>query len=339
MLCRYDDSRSLFEECLTLCRAVDAPLQTARALFGLGRSYVVRGELDRASAFHEEALMLSRRAGEHSATRDALAGLGMVAVLRGDLNLAGARFDVVLAFQRDVGDKEGIVGSLWDLGEVALRRNDLDAAEALAREALVRARALHFTMAMLAGVEQVGRIAAARGLAPQAVRLLAAAQALSDARSVAFMVPYYTPRQHEAARAAIRLALGDEAYAAADAAGRALSLEEAIAEALGEQVARVGGRAISAPMCRDAAMLAAPRGAHCAVRATNRCLLMLLDYVLYRVARYRRSLGSRQVLTSMGSSVDVLQRYDATRYDASFLKTGLRYAGKGVAGGFPCPNI
>ena len=106
----------------------------------------------------------------------------------------------------------------------------------------MRARALHYTMAMLAGVEQLGRVAAARGLLPQAVRLLAAARALSDARSVPFMVPYYTPRQHEAARAAARLALGDEAYAAADAAGRALSLEEAIAEALGEQVAGDGAR-------------------------------------------------------------------------------------------------
>jgi predicted ATPase/transcriptional regulator with XRE-family HTH domain len=242
MLCRYDDSRKLFEECLTLCRAVDDPLRTARALFGLGRSYAVRGELDRASAFHEEALMLSRRAGQHSATRDALAGLGMVALLRGDLTLARARFEEALAIQRDVGDEEGIVVSLWDLGEVALQRNDLDAAEALAREALVRARALRHTMAMLAGVEQVGRIAAARGLAPQAVRLLAAAQALSDARSVPFMVPYYIPRQHEAARAATRLALGDAAFAATAAAGRALSLEEAIAEALGEQVARDGAR-------------------------------------------------------------------------------------------------
>jgi len=44
---------------------------------------------------------------------------------------------------------------------------------------------------------------------------------------------------------------------------------------------------------------------------------MLLDYVLYRVARHRCSLGSRQVLTSMGSSVDVLQRHDATRYDSA----------------------
>jgi transcriptional regulator with XRE-family HTH domain len=165
-----------------------------------------------------------------------------------DLNLARAHFDEVLTIRRDVGDKEGIVGSLWDTGEVALQRNDLDAAEVRAREALVRARALHYTMAMLAGVEQLGRVAAARGLAPQAVRLLAAARALSDARSVPFTVPSYTLRQHEAARAATRLALGDEAYAAADAAGRALSLEEAIAEALGEQVARVGGRAIFAPM-------------------------------------------------------------------------------------------
>src|SRR5258706_8671353 len=36
----------------------------------------------------------------------------------------------------------------------------------------------------------------------------------------------------------------------------------------------------------------------------------------YRVARYRCRLGSRQVLTSMGASVGVLQRYDATRYQA-----------------------
>jgi len=42
-----------------------------------------------------------------------------------------------------------------------------------------------------------------------------------------------------------------------------------------------------------------------------------LTVPLYRVARYRCSLGSRQVLASVGSSVDVLQRYDATRYYSS----------------------
>src|SRR5258708_36515500 len=97
-------------------------------------------------------------------------------------------------------------------------------------------------MGMLGGVEQVGRVATARGLLPPAVRLLAAARAPSDARSVPFTVPSYTLRQHEAARAATRLALGHEAYAAADAAGRALSLEEALTAALGEQVARNGAR-------------------------------------------------------------------------------------------------
>jgi hypothetical protein len=85
------------------------------------------------------------------------------------------------------------------------------------------------------GLENLALTAAAAGKGAQAeraARLLGAAAALSEAIGA----PQVLRGQEETERtvAPARAALGEEAWAAAFAAGQALSLEEAIAEALKE---------------------------------------------------------------------------------------------------------
>jgi hypothetical protein len=83
---------------------------------------------------------------------------------------------------------------------------------------------------LVAGLEGLASVACAQGQATQAARLFGAADALR-----ASVGTHITPAEradYERQLAAVRAQLDEPAFAAAWAAGRALSLEQAIAEAL-----------------------------------------------------------------------------------------------------------
>jgi non-specific serine/threonine protein kinase len=77
----------------------------------------------------------------------------------------------------------------------------------------------------------LARVAALGGEAVRGARFFGAAEALYVAAGIVFPPPDPDPAGFEPAIAALRAALGEPAVAAAWAAGRALSLEEVIAEA------------------------------------------------------------------------------------------------------------
>jgi predicted ATPase/class 3 adenylate cyclase len=248
-LTRYGDARDALEKAVVLCRIVGDPVRTARAVNDLGLAYRAIGLLDRASACFEETLALARRASElrgtaaapvylghvgieRRARKVAVSNLGWMALLRGDVDAASASFQEAYALALDAGDRVGVVEGLESQGEVALLRHDIEQADALAREALLLARTLRSLGMMLDAVEQVGRVAAAGGESQRAVRLLAAARALRDTYSL----PWHDVdlQQEQVVLTAARVALGADAWQAVYNAGRALTLEEAIAEALVE---------------------------------------------------------------------------------------------------------
>ena len=79
------------------------------------------------------------------------------------------------------------------------------------------------------GLADVATLAAAHEAWQTAARLFAKAEALLKAEAAAFSLP---ARDHyERAHARARQALGDDAYQATAGAGRALTLEQALAEA------------------------------------------------------------------------------------------------------------
>jgi hypothetical protein len=93
-------------------------------------------------------------------------------------------------------------------------------------------------------LEGLAWVAAADEQSPRAARLGGAAEALREALGAP--LPASLCAGHDRAVQAMRTALGEEACAAAWAAGRALPLEQAIAEALHEPDARTGS--MSAPL-------------------------------------------------------------------------------------------
>jgi hypothetical protein len=114
------------------------------------------------------------------------------------------------------------------LGLIACTAGNLDEAARRFREVVTRLRQHGSRAAIAVGLADVATLAAAREAWQPAVRLFAKAEELLQAEAAAFSLP---AREHyEQAHARAREALDDSAQAVA-AAGRALTLEEALAEA------------------------------------------------------------------------------------------------------------
>jgi hypothetical protein len=115
------------------------------------------------------------------------------------------------------------------LGLLACAAGDLQEAAAWLAEELTRLRQRGSRAALAVGLADVATLAAAREAWLPAARLFAKAEALLKAEAAAFSLPARDHYEREHTRA--REELGDAAYQAVAVAGRALSLEQALAEA------------------------------------------------------------------------------------------------------------
>jgi hypothetical protein len=224
----------LLERALALARAADDVWVASDALSYLDVRAAQESDRGKTAARLEEALALARQVGDPVLCARRLAALGQFALVRDDLQTAAARMEEALALVRQVGDLGFVAQYLTGLARVLQKRRELARAQALLQEALALARdqrdGLH-------GIElalwDLGVVAALAGQGARAARLLSAADALWQRRGVSIGPSSYTER--EQATAPVRASMGEAAWAAAYAAGQALSLEEAIAEALSSE--------------------------------------------------------------------------------------------------------
>jgi DNA-binding CsgD family transcriptional regulator len=156
--------------------------------------------------------------------------LGVAAYFEGDVVMARSHYEASLALSRALGDELGVVCALNDLGEVALQSGDLENARSLQAACLEIARRAGDRERIAMALAALAGLAAAQGRPTRAVRLAAAALALNEATGqrnspawhallARWLEPAYT-------------ALSPEAHSAAQAAGRSMSLDAAIDEAL-----------------------------------------------------------------------------------------------------------
>ena len=246
------------------------PAVRARACLGAGRLAREQGDLERAEARLDEALGLLRTLGDAAGEALALGQLGVIAYDRGDFPRSAARHEESLRLRRELGDTTGVAGTLTNLGEVARHRGDHARSVALHEESLALFRSLgdawgtslvlgnlglgrhnlgdHARGAALLAeslsmkralgdrvgtaesLDGMGMVALARGDAGEAARLLGAADALREA--VAAPIPPVDRAPLDRALATTRAALGEEAFAAAWAAGRAEPLDRVVADAI-----------------------------------------------------------------------------------------------------------
>jgi tetratricopeptide (TPR) repeat protein len=205
----------------------------ARVLILLGSVSAEQGAYERARAQLEESLAHWRALGEAGFEYAALLNnLGLVTLKQGDHARAGALFEESLALHRAAGSEAGAIHPLLGLGRVALGQGDPGRARGLFAEGLALARASGDTRALLHALEVVAALAATQGQAGRAARLTGAAATLSAAAAIPPGPSGLLGDERQLVAARARL--GEEAWAAAWAEGRAMTPEQAVADALDE---------------------------------------------------------------------------------------------------------
>jgi len=232
---RVAEARALFAEGVALSREIGDRWGLAYALFSLGAA-VRRDDPAAACPILEESVALFREVGDWNQLAQTLAQLGIVARQEGDHMWAAALLEESLALGREVGDKGNILRALQRLGDVVLNQGDSERALALYQESLALARLLEEKEGIALCLVGVGGVASAVRQAERSARLLSAAETLLDTIGLSLAAWPEMRADYDRYVAAARAQLDAATFAAAWAEGRALPLEQAIAEALALRV-------------------------------------------------------------------------------------------------------
>ena len=262
----YARAEEMHEQLLGLAREQGDARWEARALDLLGLGALNQERYDEAMPLIQAAMAAFQRLGDESGVCRGHYSAGIIAYGRGDLATAAAYLEEDLASRRNRGTVTNLTVTLNPLGLVACDRGDRRAASIYLAESLSRweqdgganREGLAECLAAIA------RLAACHGRSETAASLYGASEALFNAIGEPLVVP---PRSVYRRHVSDLLeTLGVEAYATAWAAGRALSLKQAIAEA----------RAVATGPHAEAELPGVSPGASAALSPRERDVLRLL---------------------------------------------------------------
>ena len=259
----YTATYALFQESLALRRELGDKWGIAVALGLTGRAVQLQGDYRRATALLEEAEALFRELGAKQMFAYISTYLGGVAHDQGNNERATALLEESVTLFRDTGDKEGLaltlnflgtvvhaqgdneratalyeeslglctaIGFKWDtalafcrLGTVVHAQGDDARATALYEESLALYRELGNKHGLAECLEGLAGVAVAQRQLERAARLLGAAETLRQATG-APLSPGERAR-YDRDMSAVRAGLGEAAFAAAWATGKATPLE------------------------------------------------------------------------------------------------------------------
>ena len=215
----------LATEALAVAREGGYDRGVAMALHQLGQVAHRRGDLDAAAARYEDAVARFRRLGEPIYEGATLRDLGVVAGAQDEHDRATAYHEEALDVWRRLDHPWGVPAALRDLADEALCRGDAAAALPLYRESLGRWRLLGEKLHVAGSLLGPATVALESGQAERAARLLGASAALHE--EIGAVPPAVLPGDLGNGPERARAALGEEAFAAAWAAGRAFSVDDA----------------------------------------------------------------------------------------------------------------
>jgi non-specific serine/threonine protein kinase len=225
--------RQLAEEALALARAAGDDVEGGALAWQL-RAFasLLEGQLDRAAEYADHAVAAARQAGVRGRLGPTLFVQGNAFLMKGDLERAHAAAAEALELFRAQGDEGGQAMCLEIIGEVACRQGDAVGGRRQAETALALFQRLEdptglaVSLLLLAGVSALeGQFARAGRLFGFADSMVGHSETLSGMTQPSVDAPLRSAQEM----------LGEEAWAAAIAAGRAFSLEAAVAEARHEE--------------------------------------------------------------------------------------------------------
>jgi predicted ATPase len=223
----YRGATALLEEALALFQEVRVKQLFAIASAILAEVAHDQGEDGRAAVLIEQSVTLFRELGAKQEVALALSIFGTIAHAQGDNGRALALLEESLALQREIGIKWGMATTLNHLGMVVHARGDDGRATVLYAESLALCRELGDKHGLAECLEGLAGVAVAQQHLERAARLLGVAAALREAIGAPL-----SPRErvwYDRDMSTVRAGLGEAAFAAAWATGKAIPLEHVIA--------------------------------------------------------------------------------------------------------------
>jgi non-specific serine/threonine protein kinase len=222
-------ARAAGDELLALAAETDSTW--ARALGVKLAAFVAgeRGDWDRAAQLYAEAARLARELGDSWLLSSTVNNLGNVALNRGEYERALELFEESLALGRERQDQDLCALAFLNLGFTTLMLGDGQRARSLLRDGLIAGREIGAVDVFIYGFFGLGAVYAREDPA-RAARLPGRADMLCEETAVTH--EQFEGRVRDETEAELQARLGEDAYAAVYAEGRALALEDALALAL-----------------------------------------------------------------------------------------------------------
>ena len=227
----YAASQQWYEQLLEFGRARGDARLIAKSLAILAHVAFAGNDRERSRTLYLDAADAARECGDVLALSIVASGLGEIALEAGDAEAARTHHQCELELARELSNPRAEAIAFAALSRVALVERDTDKAAADLDSALRLANALGDKAGIIVCLVGSAEVAAQRGELARAARLLGAADGLSEELGFA-----PNPGQLEQEqRARIENALRDDAaLVTAQTEGRALTLDDAVAYALGE---------------------------------------------------------------------------------------------------------
>jgi predicted ATPase/Tfp pilus assembly protein PilF len=226
----YLQAKTHYQNSLELSRKLGNQRGIAMALANLGNVALEQGDYQSAKQAFEESLVIFRQLEAKTNIAVSLSNLGRVAHLLGDESQAQQFFAESLALHRELGDRRGIALVFGNMADALADQGMADEAARHYTESLTLFRALDDRAGIADTLEGLACASCARGQAERAARLFGAAEGLRATLGAPLWPVYRASYDRDVA--ATRAQLGELAFGAAWAAGRALTLEQAIDEAM-----------------------------------------------------------------------------------------------------------
>ena len=218
---------------LCLLAVISLRISWAVSLQEIAKGFLNEGDAAKAHPLLEESLTLLRELGDTGIEGEVLGALGLVAFQQGNLALAHSLVEEGLTHlqaKNDLNIGDNIAWTLALLAQVIACEGDGATARALYEQCLAIARKgpLHLNTPLY--LEGLAGVVAAQGELPLAGRLWGAAEALRDGMGTPIPPAYRA--DYERSVATVHTLLGEQAFAAAWAEGRATPLEQTVNDAL-----------------------------------------------------------------------------------------------------------
>ncbi len=227
-----DRAQEVYQESLVLRRAVGDPIDIGQSLTNLGNVAIAVADYEQAVIWYEESLAIAERHGNTAGRATVLNNLGVVARGQGDQARALILYEECYRVQQELGDIWRAAVTLANLGSVTSTLGELERAQDLYRASLATRRDLGDRQGIVLTLLGLGHLAHRQDLDLRAAHLLAAGAVLGGQLGVA--LPSSGLAEHERIIQEIHQALGDQQYAAAWAAGAAMTMERAVEYGLGD---------------------------------------------------------------------------------------------------------